>query len=56
MNKDKVAGAVQEAGGKARFKVGQITGDEKGQAAGIRDAVTGNVRKNIGKVKDALND
>lgn len=54
MNKDKLAGKVKEVGGKARYKVGRATGDDEGAARGAADAVTGNIQKNYGKLKDKL--
>jgi uncharacterized protein YjbJ (UPF0337 family) len=54
MNKDRVAGAVKEAGGKMRAKVGKMTGDEKGEAKGRADQAAGAVQKTYGKIKDAI--
>lgn len=54
MNKDTVAGKIKEVGGKARQKIGEVTGDNEGAARGAADRVAGNVQKNYGKVKDAL--
>lgn len=53
-NKDTIAGKVQEVGGAARKNLNNAIGNEEGAARGARDEVAGNVRKNFGKVKDAL--
>ena len=55
MNKDTVAGAIKETGGKIRASVDDALGDKKGAALGKKDEVEGNLQKNYGKVKDALN-
>ena len=54
MSKDKIAGAVKEAGGKIRAAVDSATGDKKGEALGKKDQMTGNIHKNFGKLKDAF--
>lgn len=54
MSKDTVAGKIKEVGGKARAKVGRMTGDEEGEARGRADQLTGNLQKNFGKLKDSL--
>ena len=56
MNKDTIAGAVKETGGKIRASVDHAVGDKKGEAQGRADAVSGNAQKNYGKVKDAIKD
>ncbi len=55
MNKDTVAGAVKETGGKIRAKVDHAVGDHKGEVQGRKDQLEGNAQKNFGKVKDAIN-
>ena len=56
MNKDTVAGAIKETGGKIRKEIGKITGDTESQARGTADEVSGNVQKNVGKFKDAISE
>ncbi|MDX1975285.1 MAG: hypothetical protein SFT92_06375 [Rickettsiales bacterium] len=54
MNKDEVAGAIRETGGKIRKKVNKAIGSNKGAALGLKDEVAGNAQKNYGKLKDPL--
>lgn len=54
MNKDTVAGAIRETGGKVRAAVDHAAGDHKGEALGRKDQLEGNLQKNFGKVKDAV--
>jgi uncharacterized protein YjbJ (UPF0337 family) len=54
MNKDEIAGKMKEVGGKARKNIGKLTGDSESETRGAADQMTGNVQKNYGKVKDAL--
>jgi len=54
MNKDTVAGAIKETGGEIRESIANVTGDDKAKALAQKDEVEGNVQKNYGKVKDAL--
>lgn len=54
MDKDRIAGAAQEAKGAIEAAVGKATGDAKLQADGAADKAAGKVRKAIGGAKDAL--
>lgn len=54
VNKDQIAGKAKELGGAARKNVGKLTGDEEAQSRGAADQITGNVQKNYGKLKDAI--
>ena len=54
MSKNTIAGTVQETGGKIRAKVDHALGDTEGEMLGIKDQVAGNVKKNFGKMEDAL--
>lgn len=54
VNKDTIAGKTKEVGGAVRKNIGKITGDREAEARGASDQLTGNVQKNYGKVKDAL--
>jgi uncharacterized protein YjbJ (UPF0337 family) len=54
MNKDTVAGAIKETGGKARANIDHALGDTKGEIQGRKDQIEGNAQKNYGKVKDAV--
>lgn len=53
-NKDTIAGKVKEVGGAARKNLGKLTGDREAEARGAADQVTGNMQKNYGKLKDAI--
>lgn len=54
MNKDTVAGAVKETGGKIRSKVDKAIGNKKGESLGRKDQAMGNLQKNYGKLKDSI--
>ena len=53
-NKDTIAGKAKELGGKAQAKVGELTGNPETQARGRVNEAEGNVQKNYGKLKDAI--
>lgn len=52
MDKDRIKGKVDEIAGKAKSKVGEMTGDRDTQAEGIGQQVKGKVENAFGKVKD----
>jgi uncharacterized protein YjbJ (UPF0337 family) len=54
MNKDRIAGAVNEIKGSIKETVGKATGDAKLEADGRADKVEGKVQNAIGGLKDAL--
>lgn len=58
MNKDQVAGRVEEAKGKVKEVAGKVTGSDKLKTEGLLDQAAGNVQKTYGdakeKAKDAL--
>ena len=54
MNKDTIAGAVKETGGKIRSKIDHAVGDKKGEAQGKKVQAAGNIQKNYGKLKDSI--
>jgi uncharacterized protein YjbJ (UPF0337 family) len=60
MNKDQVAGRVDEAKGKVKEAVGNVTGSDKMKGEGLVDQASGKVQKTYGdakeKAKDALDD
>ena len=60
MNKDQVAGRVEEAKGKLKEATGKVVGSEKMQSEGVVDQAAGKVQKTYGdtkeKVKDAIKD
>ena len=52
MNKDTIAGAIKETGGKVRKNIDRAFGDKKGAARGAADEIAGNTQKNYGKLSD----
>jgi uncharacterized protein YjbJ (UPF0337 family) len=54
MDKDRVEGAMKQAGGKVKDALGKLTGDSKMQAEGKADKVEGKVQNTVGGVKDTL--
>lgn len=60
MNKDQVAGRVEEAKGKVKEAAGKVVGSDKLKTEGVVDQAAGKVQKTYGdtkeQVKDALKD
>jgi uncharacterized protein YjbJ (UPF0337 family) len=56
MNKDQVKGRVEEAKGKMKETAGRITGNPDMQDRGTVDKVAGKVQKNIGDLKERVED
>jgi uncharacterized protein YjbJ (UPF0337 family) len=56
MDKDRVAGAANQAKGAVKEGVGNLTGDTKMQAEGKVDKATGKVQSAVGGAKDAARD
>ncbi|MET0543727.1 MAG: CsbD family protein [Variovorax sp.] len=58
MNKDQVAGRVEDAKGKIKEAAGKVTGSEKLKSEGVADQAAGKVQSSYGdakeKVKDAI--
>ena len=54
MNKDTIAGAVKETGGKVRSKVDRAIGDKKGEVLGKKDQALGKMQKDYGKLKSSI--
>ena len=58
MNKDQVAGRVEDAKGKIKEAAGKVTGSEKLESEGLADQAAGKVQSSYGdakeKVKDAI--
>jgi len=54
MDKDRISGSFDQAKGKVKETVGDLTGDEKLKGEGIADQVTGKVKNTIGGVKDKI--
>lgn len=56
MNKDQVAGRVEEAKGKLKEVAGKVVGNEKLEGEGIADQTAGKVQKTYGDVKEKAKD
>lgn len=56
MDEDRITGAAQNLGGKAKDAAGGALGDTKLQAEGKADQASGTVRNAIGGAKDAAGD
>jgi len=56
MDKDRVKGSAQQAGGSIKEATGKVLGDEKLKAEGRMDKVEGKVRNAFGGMKDAVRD
>jgi uncharacterized protein YjbJ (UPF0337 family) len=53
MNKDQAKGHVKDMVGKARQKVGKLTGNRSEQAKGLGNRAEGKLRKGVGDLKNA---
>lgn len=56
MDKDRVEGALKNAGGKIKELTGKVIGDSKLEAEGRLDQVEGRVQNTVGGAKDAVRD
>ena len=56
MDKDRIAGAANQAKGAVKDAVGKVTGDTKLQAEGKADKAAGKVQSTVGGAKDAARD
>ena len=56
MNKDQVAGRVDEAKGKLKEAAGKVVGNEKLQGEGLADQASGKVQKTYGDAKEDTKD
>ena len=52
--KDQLAGKFHEAKGRAKEKVGQVTGNPRLQAEGQDEKLVGTVQKKVGQIKNVL--
>jgi uncharacterized protein YjbJ (UPF0337 family) len=52
--KQQVEGKLHEVMGEAKQKAGEITGDEKLEAEGLAEKVSGTVQKGLGKLEEML--
>jgi uncharacterized protein YjbJ (UPF0337 family) len=53
---DRIEGAAKNIGGKIKEAAGKVTGDEKLQAEGKADQVSGKVQNAVGGAKDSVRD
>lgn len=56
MHKDIAKGAVKDATGSIKEAAGKVTGNERLQAEGVADQVSGKLQKGVGELKDAARD
>ncbi len=56
MHKDTVKGAAKDAAGSIKQAAGKATGNERLEAEGTADRVSGKVQKGVGNLKDAARD
>jgi len=56
MNKDQVAGRVEEAKGKMKEVAGKVSGSEKLRNEGVVDQAAGKVQKTYGDTKEKIKD
>ena len=56
MDKDRIAGSIEQAKGIVKEGVGKATGNTKLVVEGEADQVLGKVRKAAGRLKDAARD
>ena len=54
MDKDRVQGSFDQAKGKMKESVGNLTGDQKLKGEGKADQVSGKVQNTIGSAKDKI--
>ena len=54
MDKDRIAGAANQAKGSVKEAAGKVTGDTKLEAEGKADKVAGKVQNTVGGVRDSL--
>ena len=52
MNRDQAKGHLKDIGGKARAKIGAMTGNRKEQAKGMANRAEGKGQKALGDVKN----
>jgi uncharacterized protein YjbJ (UPF0337 family) len=52
MNRDQAKGHMKDMAGKARAKVGKLTGNRKQQAKGMAQRAAGKAQKGVGDMKN----
>lgn len=56
MDKDRIKGSAEQAGGAIKEGVGKALGDKKMETEGKMDKAEGKVRNAVGGAKDAIRD
>ena len=56
MDKDRLAGAAEQAKGSLKEAIGKVTGDTKTQAEGAAEKAAGEARNTAGGAKNAVRD
>ena len=56
MDQDRIEGAATNLGGKAKDAIGGLVGDNKTQAEGKADQVSGQIQNAYGSAKDAVSE
>jgi uncharacterized protein YjbJ (UPF0337 family) len=56
MDDDRIKGAAQNIGGKAKEGLGKLVGDSKLETEGKADQIEGKVRNAVGGAKDKLDE
>ena len=54
MDKDRIKGSFDQAKGSVKEGVGKMTGDEKLEAEGKADKVSGKIKNTVGDIKDTV--
>jgi uncharacterized protein YjbJ (UPF0337 family) len=54
MDRERIKGSAQQAGGAMKESAGRLTGDEKLKAEGKLDKVEGKMRSAVGGAKDTI--
>jgi uncharacterized protein YjbJ (UPF0337 family) len=55
MNKDQAKGHMKDIAGRARAKLGSLTGNRKEQAKGVATRAEGKLQKGVGDAKSIAN-
>lgn len=56
MHKDQIKGAAKDAAGSIKQAAGKVTGDERLEAEGTADRISGKIQQGVGNLKDAARD
>ena len=56
MNKDQIAGAAKDIGGKIQEQAGKLVGSKSQQAKGLTKQVEGKAQQQVGDLKEAVKD